>query len=99
MCFSCCSSLSQRDHVTLQLVVDINFAIPRVVLEPSLDEVYTQLVDVSNTLLGVLRKTRWWLGPSAGKQLYDMLELNGVIESMQNGILQAIQGLNFTSFC
>jgi hypothetical protein len=73
-------------------VVDIKFSIPRVVLEPNLDEVYSLLMDISSTLLDVLRHIKWWLGPSAGKNLYDMLELNGVIKSMQNGILQAVQG-------
>lgn len=73
-------------------MVDIKFSIPRVVLEPSLDEVYAQLMDISSALLGVLRHVKWWLGPSAGKNLYDMLELNGVVKSMQSGILQAIQG-------
>ena len=82
----------QREHYILQMVVDIKFSIPRVVLEPSLDEVYSQLMDVSSALLDVLRHVEWWLGPSAGKNLYDMLELNGVIKSMQSGILQAVQG-------
>ena len=63
------------------------------VLEPSLDEVYSQLMDMSSALLDVLKHIKWWLGPSAGKNLYDMLELNGVIKSMQSGILQAIQGI------
>lgn len=83
---------SRRDHRILQLVVDIKFSIPRVVLEPSLDEVYSQLMDISSALLEVLRHIKWWLGPSAGKNLYDMLELNGVVKSMQSGILQAVQG-------
>lgn len=73
-------------------MVDIKFSIPRVVLEPSLDEVYSQLMDVSSALLDVLRHIKCWLGPSAGKNLYDMLELNGVVKSMQSGILQAVQG-------
>lgn len=83
---------ARRDQHILQLVVDIKFSIPRVVLEPSLDEVYSQLMDVSSALLDVLRHIKWWLGPSAGKNLYDMLELNGVVKSMQSGILQAVQG-------
>ncbi len=78
--------------------MDINFSIPRVVLEPSLDEVYSQLTDVSSALLDVLSHIKWWLGPSAGKNLYDMLELNGVIKSMQDGILQAIQGIVGTGY-
>ena len=81
------------DHRILQLVVDIKFSIPRVVLEPSLDKVYSKLMDVSSTLLDVLRHIKWWLGPSSGKNLYDILELNGVVDSMQSGILHAIQGL------
>lgn len=73
-------------------MVDIKFSIPRIMLEPSLDEVYSQLLDVSSALLEVLRHVKWWLGPSVGRNLYDMLELNGVVKSMQSGILQAIQG-------
>ena len=61
-------------------------------LEPSLDEVYSQLMDVSSALVGVLRHIKWWLGPSMGRNLYDMLELNGVIRSLHSGVLQAIQG-------
>ena len=76
-------------------MIDIKFSIPRVVLEPSLDEVYSQLIDVSSSLVNVLRQVKWWLGPSAGRPLYDMLEVNGIIESMQNRILQAIQGQYF----
>lgn len=74
------------------MIVDVKFSIPRVLLEPSLDEVYSQLMDVSSALLSVLKEVKWWLGPSSGRPLYELLELNGVIESMQNGILQAIQG-------
>ena len=80
------------DHRILQLVVDIKFSIPRVVLEPSLDKVYSKLMDISSAILDVLRHIKWWLGPSTGKNLYDILELNGVVETMQSGILQAIQG-------
>lgn len=76
----------------LQLVVDIKFSTPRVVLEPSLDEVYSHLMDISSALVGVLRHVKWWVGPSVGRNLYDMLELNGVIKSLQSGVLQAIQG-------
>lgn len=83
-------------HHTIQLVVDIKFSIPRVLLDPSLDEVYSQLMDISSALLDVLRHVKWWLGPSANKPLYEMLELNGVIKSMQGVIFQAIQGMHNT---
>lgn len=73
-------------------MVDIKFSTPRVVLDPSLDEVYSQLMDISSALVGVLRHVKWWLGPSMGRNMYDMLELNGIIKSMQSGVLQAIQG-------
>lgn len=80
------------DHRILQLVVDIKFSIPRVVLEPSLDEVYSRLMDVSSAILDVLRHIKWWVGPNSGKNLYDILEVNGVVETMRSGILQAIHG-------
>ena len=49
-------------------------------------------MDVSSSLLGVLKKTKWWLGPGVGKSVYELLEINGVIESRQATITQTIQG-------
>lgn len=72
--------------------MDVKFSIPRVVLEPSLDEIYSQLIDMSSIILDVLKQVKWWVGPASGRHLYDLLELNGVIRSMQNGIFQAIEG-------
>ena len=86
------SRSSSVPHQILQLVVDIQFSIPRVVLEPSLDQVYSLLMDMSSALLGTLRQVKWWVGPSTSRNLYDMLEVNGVIKSMQSAVSQAIQG-------
>jgi len=49
-------------------------------------------MDMSSSLLGVLKKTKWWLGPGVGKSVYELLEINGVIENRQASITQTIQG-------
>ncbi len=73
-------------------MVNIKFSIPDVIVCPSLDEVETHLSDVSASLLGVLKKIKWWLGPGAGKSVYDLLEVNGVIQNRKSAISQTVQG-------
>lgn len=83
----------QVDHPLLKLVADIKFSIPAVTLSPNLGEILSHLMDVSSALLGVLRQVKWWLGPGAGKSLYEMMEVNGVVETLHSNVFQAIQGL------
>ena len=72
--------------------MDVSFSIPAMVLSPDLSNVQSHVMDVSSALLDVLKKVKWWLGPSAGKSLYEIIEVKGIVKTLQNGIFQAIQG-------
>ena len=77
---------------SLKLNVEVHFSTPQIELIPSLNEVHSNLGDVSSALIEVLRHVRWWVGPNAGTALYESFEVNGAIASMQESIEQAIYG-------
>ena len=76
----------------LQLEVEIHFLIPRICLKPSLDEVQSQLSHVSAAIARVLHLVQWWVGPNAGRPLYEVFESKGTIHSFHEGIMQAMEG-------
>ena len=76
----------------LQLEVEIHFLIPRICLKPSLDEVQSQLSHVSAAIARVLHLVQWWVGPNAGRPLYEVFESKGTIQSFHESIMQAMEG-------
>lgn len=76
----------------LQLVVHVHFSTPRVELDPSLEEVHSYLAHISSTIVNVLHQITWWVGPNTGRSLFDVFEVNGAVESMQDNVLQPIRG-------
>ena len=75
---------------TVQLVISIHFAIPRIHLEPSLKDVHSHLDDTSSSMLALLHKVTWWVGPNSGQSVHQVLQLSGAVRSLQESILQAI---------
>lgn len=75
----------------MRLVLDVHFSIPRIQLEPGLEVVHSCIASVSQAITGILKHVTWWTGPSGGKPLHDVFQANGMIDSMQENILQAIQ--------
>jgi len=75
----------------LQLVVHVHFSTPRVELDPSLEEVHSYLAHISSTIVNVLHQITWWVGPNTGRSLFDVFEVNGAVESMQDNVLQPIR--------
>ena len=76
----------------LQLVVHVHFSTPRINLDPGLEEVHSYLAHVSSTIVNVLHQITWWVGPNTGRSLFNVFEVNGAVESMQDNVLQAIRG-------
>lgn len=88
--------LSQFDSTPdplLQLTVDVHFATPRIQLQPTLDGVHSDLLEVSDALLRVLRQLKWWARPNAGRTLYDVFEVGAKETAMRTTILKSIQGM------
>ena len=76
----------------LQLTVDVHFATPRIQLEPTLDNVHSDLLEVSDALLRVLHQVRWWARPNAGRTLYEVYEVGAKENDVRSTILKSIQG-------
>lgn len=78
----------------LQLAVDVHFATPRIQLQPTLDSVHSDLLEVSDALLRVLHQLKWWARPNAGRTLYDVFEVGAKENAMRTTILTSIQGIH-----
>ena len=76
----------------LQLTVDVHFATPRIQLEPTLDSVHSDLMEVSDVLLRVLHQVKWWARPNAGRTLYEVYEVGAKENAMRDVILKSVQG-------
>ena len=76
----------------LQLTVNVHFATPRIQLEPTLNNMHSDLLEVSDTLLRVLHYVKWWARPNAGRTLYEVFEIGTKEDAMRNIILKSIQG-------
>ena len=85
------SDLDLTQKPTVRLLIDIKFSIPHIHLEPSLRDVSTALLQVSSSILKVLQAVQWWAGPSAGKPLYDVYEMDLWTKSVQDSIVIAVQ--------
>ena len=77
----------------LQLTVDVHFATPRIQLQPTLDSVHSDLLEVSDALLRMLHQLKWWARPNAGRTLYDVFEVGARETAMHTTILRSIQGI------
>lgn len=77
----------------IQLLVDVKFSIPYIHIDPSLAAIRVHVAEVSSAILSVLHDARWWVGPDAGRSLYDIFEANGAIVHVKNEIQRAIEGL------
>ena len=77
----------------LQLTVDVHFATPRIQLQPTLDSVHSDLLEVSDALLRMLHQLKWWARPNAGRTLYDVFEVGAKETAMRTAILKSIQGI------
>ena len=77
----------------LQLTVDVHFATPRIQLQPTLDSVHSDLLEVSDALLRVLHQLKWWARPNAGRTLYEVFEVGAKENAMRTTILKSIQGI------
>ena len=89
------NELSLSDAIpgpSLQLTVDVHFATPRIQLEPSLDSMHSDLLEVSDALLRVLHQVKWWARPNAGRTLYEVYEIGAKENAMRDIILKSIQG-------
>lgn len=75
----------------LQLTVDVYFSTPRIQLEPTLDNVHSDLLEISAALLYVLHHMKWWVRPNTGRTLYDVFEISADEDAMHNNILKSIQ--------
>ena len=83
---------SQSHSKPLRLMVNVQFSIPRIHLEPSLQAVHTHLSQVSSAMVGVLHHvTQWRGGVSGSRALYDVFERNGTVQSLQENMLLAVQ--------
>ena len=78
----------------LRLMVDVHFSTPRIQLDPPLDKVHSDLLEVSEALLRVLHQVRWWVSPNAGRSLYDVFEISAKEEAMYAVIRKSIQSKN-----
>ena len=76
---------------SLQLMVDVHFATPRIQLEPTLEKVHSDLLEVSESLLHVLHQLKWWASSSAGRTLYDVFGIGAQEEAMYNSIRSSMQ--------
>ena len=79
----------------LQLMVDIHFVTPRVQLDPTLDKVHSDLLEVSEILLRVLHQVKWWVTPYAGRSLYDVFGIGYKEEAIYSIIRKSIQSTIF----
>ncbi|KAL5457324.1 hypothetical protein EMCRGX_G034572 [Ephydatia muelleri] len=77
----------------IQLLVDVKFSIPYIHIDPSLAAIRVHVAEVSSAILSVLHDARWWVGPDAGRSLYDIFEANGAIVHVKNEIQRAIEVL------
>jgi hypothetical protein len=77
----------------LRLTVDVHFATPRIQLQPTLDSVHSDLLEVSDALLRMLHQLKWWARPNAGRTLYDVFEVGAKETAMRTTILRSIQGI------
>lgn len=77
----------------LRLTVDVHFATPRIQLQPTLDSVHSDLLEVSDALLRVLHQLKWWARPNAGRTLYETFEVGAKENAMRTTILKSIQGI------
>ena len=74
----------------LRLEVNALFSIPRIHLEPTLSHVHSFLDGVSAALLAVVQQLTWWVGPQAGRTLFQVLRLGSVVQARQDGVMQAV---------
>ena len=77
----------------LRLTVDVHFATPRIQLQPTLDSVHSDLLEVSDALLRVLHQLKWWARPNAGRTLYEVFKVGAKENAMHTTILKSIQGI------
>ena len=85
-------STNAKANRLLRLTVDVNFATPRIQLEPTLDCVHSDLLEVSDTLLRVLHRVKWWARPNVGRTLYDVYDIRAKDDAMRSTILKSIHG-------
>lgn len=82
----------------LQLQVEVHFLIPQIRLRPNMDDIHAHLSKISAALVQVLHSVKWWVGPAAGKSLYEVFEAKGKLLSFHESIAQAIKG-QFSTHC
>ena len=62
----------------------VKFAIPKIIIEPTLDAVKTSLVKIAEVILNVGDKVTWWAGDEAGEtMLADMQDEVMVMSSLR----------------
>ena len=75
----------------LQLMVEVHFVTPRIQVDPTLDKVHSDLLEVSEALLHLLHQVKWWSSANAGRTLYDVFEIGAREEGLYNSIQRAMQ--------
>lgn len=75
----------------LQLMVEVHFATPRIQVDPTLDKVHSDLLEVSEALLRVLHQVKWWSSTNVGRTLYDVFEISAREDAMYNSIRGPMQ--------
>ncbi|XP_071504103.1 dynein axonemal heavy chain 5-like [Diadema antillarum] len=98
-----------REYTHLRFEVAVKFAIPNIIIEPTLDAVKSSLGKIAEVILGVADKVTWWAGDVVGETMLadisdEMMvqsalrQLDGVVEDLQRDIDKHLFHFRFYDF-
>ncbi|XP_030850579.1 dynein heavy chain 8, axonemal isoform X3 [Strongylocentrotus purpuratus] len=98
-----------RDYTHLRFEVAVKFAIPKIIIEPTLDAVKTSLGQIAQVILSVADKVTWWAGDGVGETMLgdisdelmvqsSLRQLDGVVEDLQRDIDKHLFHFRFYDF-
>ncbi|XP_041462850.1 dynein heavy chain 8, axonemal-like [Lytechinus variegatus] len=98
-----------REYTHLRFEVAVKFAIPKIIIEPTLDAVKTSLGQIAQVILNVADKVTWWAGEGVGETMLaditdelmvqsSLRQLDGVVEDLQRDIDKHLFHFRFYDF-
>ncbi|XP_070568705.1 dynein axonemal heavy chain 5-like isoform X4 [Ptychodera flava] len=87
----------KSDEVTyLRFEVEVKFAIPNIIIEPTLDSVQEALGQTGKAILAVTENVLWWGGEYLGEPLYGSIQSEPIVQDLMGELDEVVDDLQRT---
>ncbi|XP_077977225.1 dynein axonemal heavy chain 8-like isoform X3 [Glandiceps talaboti] len=80
----------------LRFEVEVKFAIPNIIIQPTLDSVQQALGEIGSAILGVTNNVAWWGGESLGEPIYEAITQEPIVQDLLLQLSEVVDDLQRT---